>query len=268
MEQKLELSDNLEKYRENIEATIKPYIEITAQKNSNIPLWQSKFGGGPYFPKEMDYPTDSQGKPMYLLAQINFAETPMLEGFPEKGILQFYISGNSDVYGLCFDDQCKQEDYRVIYFQDVLEDESLLVTKFDFLPESDYLPFNFQSALVFKLCFEPITICDYQFEPKILNLEHKMGFDLYDCYQDIYDEYGENFYSIGHKIGGYPYFTQYDPRGSKKYQGEQTILLFQMDTDDDAGIMWGDAGVANFFIPEEDLKNLDFSNVLYNWDCC
>ena len=268
METKLELTENLEKFRENIESTIKPFIKITAQKNNNIPLWQSKFGGLPYFPKGLDYPKDSKGQPMYLLAQINFAESPRLKGFPGKGILQFYICVSSDVYGLCFDDQCKQDDFRVRYFPDVLEDESQMVTDFGFLPKTEYLPFDFQSSLEFNLCYEPISNCDYEFETRILNLEHKTGSNLYDDYHEVYEEYGEKFYSIGHKIGGYPYFTQYDPRGSQKHQDEQIILLFQMDTDDDAGIMWGDAGVANFFITEKDLKNLDFSNVLYNWDCC
>ena len=28
------------------------------------------------------------------------------------------------------------------------------------------------------------------------------------------------------------------------------------------------AGVANFFIPRANLERLDFSQVLYNWDCC
>ena len=37
---------------------------------------------------------------------------------------------------------------------------------------------------------------------------------------------------------------------------------------EDVEIMWGDSGVGNFFISEEDLKNLNFENVLYNWDCC
>jgi uncharacterized protein YwqG len=31
--------------------------------------------------------------------------------------------------------------------------------------------------------------------------------------------------------------------------------------------MFGDVGVANFFITEEDLKKKDFSKVIYNWDC-
>jgi uncharacterized protein YwqG len=38
--------------------------------------------------------------------------------------------------------------------------------------------------------------------------------------------------------------------------------------DDEANIMFGDAGVANFFIKEEDLRNRNFRDVLYNWDCC
>ena len=37
---------------------------------------------------------------------------------------------------------------------------------------------------------------------------------------------------------------------------------------DDYDFMWGDAGTAQFFITEDALKNLDFSDILYNWDCC
>ena len=39
-------------------------------------------------------------------------------------------------------------------------------------------------------------------------------------------------------------------------------------TGDDSEIMWGDSGVCNFFISDEDLKALNFDRVLYNWDCC
>lgn len=31
--------------------------------------------------------------------------------------------------------------------------------------------------------------------------------------------------------------------------------------------MWGDMGVANFFIRREDLLRRDFSRVWYTWDC-
>lgn len=64
-----------------------------------------------------------------------------------------------------------------------------------------------------------------------------------------------------------PNFTQTDPREYNKSL-QKHILLFQIETDDDNDIMWGDCGVANFFIHPDDLKNQDFSKLLYNWDCC
>lgn len=71
----------------------------------------------------------------------------------------------------------------------------------------------------------------------------------------------------GHRIGGYPHFAQDDPRCFN--YDEKEILLFQLDSDEveDVNLMWGDAGVANFFISREDLKNGVFSDVLYSWDC-
>jgi uncharacterized protein YwqG len=69
----------------------------------------------------------------------------------------------------------------------------------------------------------------------------------------------------GHKIGGYAYFTQSDPRDEKEDRSDW-VLLLQMDSQGD-DILWGDVGVGNFFIHPDDLKRKDFSKVLYNWDC-
>ena len=80
----------------------------------------------------------------------------------------------------------------------------------------------------------------------------------------------------GHKIGGFPLKTQYDPCTANDYHD---FLLLQLDSDyssctDENGnfffqekIMWGDAGAGQFFINREALKLLDFSDVLYHWDC-
>ena len=58
-----------------------------------------------------------------------------------------------------------------------------------------------------------------------------------------------------------------DPRSEDSAQYD--TLLLQLDTDfrQGIGLMWGDIGVGNFFINREALKRLDFSDVLYNWDC-
>ena len=52
------------------------------------------------------------------------------------------------------------------------------------------------------------------------------------------------------------------------------ILLLQLDTDINekdrytGKLMWGDSGVANFFITPEDLAKRDFSRVAFVFDCC
>lgn len=86
-----------------------------------------------------------------------------------------------------------------------------------------------------------------------------------------------------HRFGGWPYFIQHDPRdwdrGDPAWKKYDTLLLaitseynndksdIRVISDSDE-IMWGDAGVANFLINAEDLKNLDFSDIMYVWDSC
>ena len=60
------------------------------------------------------------------------------------------------------------------------------------------------------------------------------------------------------------FFTQFEPRDEEQLK-EYDTLLFQIDSGGE--IMIGDCGVMNFFINREKLKNRDFSDVFYNWDC-
>ncbi len=86
-----------------------------------------------------------------------------------------------------------------------------------------------------------------------------------DQYAILEEEY---FYSENSHLLGHPFFTQADIR---ERGWRYDTLLFQLDSEcceEQDIVMWGDSGVGNFFINAEDLKRLDFSNVLYNWDCC
>lgn len=87
---------------------------------------------------------------------------------------------------------------------------------------------------------------------------------FYGLDDKTFDYFCDHLPTYGCQVGGYPCFTQYDPR-EYDYQ-DYDVLLFQLNTVKD--IMWGDSGVANFFIRKEDLENENFSSVLYNWDCC
>lgn len=259
-----ELSAELLPYKENIERTIKSYIAIHAKRENQLTPWQSKFGGTPYLPKSTPYPKDSNNMLMLLLAQINFTETPKLDSFPQNGILQFYISNNDDLYGLNFKDQCDQSGFRVLYFPETIQDKNQLVVDFDFLPKFDMVPLGESCKLDFSLQHMPISAFDYQFDEEIFSTNKPPSDEIK---YKIYDQYEELFPAVGHKIGGYPFFTQSDPRTNDKYKNESFILLFQMDTDGDNDIMWGDAGVGNFFIKEQDLREKNFSKILYSWDC-
>lgn len=82
---------------------------------------------------------------------------------------------------------------------------------------------------------------------------------------EAYEQNYQNAY--GHKIGGYPAFTQWDPR---KEDTKYDFLLLQLDSEfgnGDEKIMWGDAGICGFFINRQRLRDLDFDDVIYNWDC-
>lgn len=278
----LELPLALEPFRDKLEATVKPYIEIQTRLTRKASLWKSKFAGFPYLPKNFDYPKTSEGDYLYLLAQINFEDTPYLEGFPQKGILQFYLA-KTDLYayGLDFDNPTSQRGFRILFFPEPDLEEENLLTDFDFLPSlwnRDYnIPFYLYSsytphrndcfALSFSLKSAPISSSDYQFD-KLIGSEIESV--LSENEFALWDEYHENF-EQGHRLGGYPDFTQGDIREFLPEEEEPYILLLQIDSDSRASekidIQWGDCGVGNFFIKESALKRLDFSEVLYNWDC-
>ena len=267
------LPHTLHPYLEKISATILPTVTMQLTARDDLSLWQSKIGGEPYLPLDTAYPVDSNGNPLALLAQFNFAEIPSLPNFPDQGILQFYIAAD-DLYGMNFDDQQQQSDFKVLYFEQVIADAAQLKQDFSELEfdEDAYLPFAGQYSIEFNLTSQPISLGDFAFAPKILGVEELYDFeDRFeggDFEDDFIEPYDEVASASGHRLGGYPYFTQTDPRHYNE-KVQDYILLFQLDTDDaENEIMWGDSGVGNFFIHPEDLKNRDFSKVLYNWDCC
>ena len=224
----------------------RPCMKITLT-HTKPTIFESKAGGTGYIPHDSSFPTDKDGNQLRLLAQIE-CEKVQLDEFPKTGLLQFWVL-NDDVSGLDFDNQTNQDGFRVIYYPEVDKTvtEEEILNKFvrNEYDDDNYMP-------VFG--------------------EYGMSFEKAENrYIDYYSELSEEEWNenIGHKVGGYPYFTQNDPRNDEELE-KYDFLLFQLDTDysDDNKVMWGDAGVGNFFINTEKLKNLDFSDILYNWDCC
>ncbi len=118
----LSLPAAMEPFREKLLQTKMPFIRATAQPSRNTKLWESKVGGQPYLPKNAAWPCAPDGKELFFLAQINFAEVPQLAPFPTSGIVQFFIN-NDDLYGMDFDDGENPDTFRVLFHADVVENE-------------------------------------------------------------------------------------------------------------------------------------------------
>ena len=262
------------------EKTMRKSIKINEEETSNLSIFDSKFGGLPYWDENMEYPTDKNGDALILLAQINFEKTPIKdERFPKEGILQFFI-GTNDLMGADFDNMTAQNGFRVVYHEDIntsVTKEQIRAqgiranTELDGASE-EYFPFYKQYEITFEESMEPISTASNNFEEILKqSAEEVLKCDIEDVWSifesDEEDLINDTFYICGHKILGYPFFTQWDPREddemykNKKYD----TLLLQIDSVGD--ILWGDSGVGNFFINEEDLKNKNFNNVMYTWDC-
>lgn len=251
----------LEPFRPQFEATIRPFVKILPQPAKATTPWQSKIGGTPYLPKSVEYPCNSIGEPLFFLAQINFAEMPALEFFPQEGIVQFYIN-NGDLLGWNEDGFLEQRDYRVLFFKKTELDEAQLQQHFPKLIPVEELPVpaGISYPLTFELQQEIVPLSDFRFV-------QLLGEDFFEPFGerqwDIMDDYLKMHGSGGHKIGGYAFFTQTDPR---ERLGEME-LLFQLDTDKAIQCRWGDMGVGHFFIRKEDLEQRDFSKAYFTWDC-
>lgn len=253
--------------------------------NDRVPdLRDSKLGGIPYWDIEKEYPVDSQGKKLMLLAQINLEQYDFGQRLPGKGMLQFF-TGLDDVFGMDFDEQDKPDTFRVIYHEtinDTITKEAVMSlgvpTNLEEILE-EYTPVTKEYALEFTKKEVYLGECDYRFEPLFREIAKEIGIDLqeeenlYNLMDDeVYEQMIEELSNTGHWLLGYPFFTQTDPRQyNEKYSYYDTVL-FQLDSDYDKEngdlVLWGDCGVGNFFINSEDLKNRKFDKILYNWDCC
>lgn len=117
----------------------------------------------------MEYPHSKDGEALRLLAQINFEELPPNDAYPQKGLLQFYISPSDDVYGLDFDNGMNQDKFRLMYFKDLIQDEEKLISDFDFLKrgEEEYFPIQEELKLSFIKDYEAAGVEEW----RIINLK-------------------------------------------------------------------------------------------------
>lgn len=270
----------IEEFVLNLEAlTQREVIGIELSLADGLAVTDSKVGGVPYIPKGGALPRSADGEPLFMLAQINCEQLPENNLYPKKGLLQFWIADTEDpLYGLDYDDPCSNDNKRVLYFSTI--SEALPIDDFisDYTFDDNHLPFNSkkQFALHFKKDTESISLeeraanqlffekWNEAFSTQITTIDEFFE----EVPNDICEEINASLLKepTGHKIGGYPYFIEYDPR---EENDPHTLLLLQIDIDNVEGeeIYWGNGGgVANFFVSPEDMANCKFDDVLFHWE--
>ena len=269
--------------------TRKPAVAFRLEKRRKrkSDLLGSFLGGDSYWSPGGVPVTAEDGSPLYPLAQIRCSELN-LPGYPTQGLLQFLI-GTDDLYGCAlsasYDSEAGNGNWCVRYIPTV--PEVLAADEVVTLPHIERgsgnssdsgkelsTPFEkgfhgralraerIEQAAENLYCdeFEPAYWRVIgQFDPEMIEEADIILDDLQEAVVDhLYVESAAS--SI--QVGGYPVFTQSDVRSD--YDNE--LVLLKVDSVSRV-LMWGDSGCANFLIRRNDLERLDFSHVLYTWDC-
>lgn len=262
------MNDMIEKIIEELkEKTTKEYIKITAENTDEMTQFDSKLGGIPYIPDDFEYPysrTNPQ-QPLKLLVQINFADMPEIEEFKNlKGILQIYVNPDDDMYGWDYDNYTNQDNFRVIYHKDI----DLNADNTDKIPQISrddiYFPVENEVRLAGRKEYDFMNAENESFIKIFCEIYNKYSDEKIESMYDLDEDICEKIYNeanYGHKLGGYADYTQ-----GEDFDDEYSVQLLQLDSD--KNIMWGDSGIAHWFINSEKLKNLDFSDIRYLWNCC
>lgn len=253
-----------ELYAENPLPTIRIKPSEAAEP---LPVTVSKFGGVPYLPAGVEAPTDSDGVPMGMVAQINCTELPENPIYPPTGMVQFWVSTN-----VCWGID-KEENHRVIYYPQLGEANPDAVATWEDHERDFWWPIKSECALEFttpgREIFAPNDSINHPLLEKWNQAYPEQAITSLDDF-DVYVEEIEDFTGSGNysRLGGLPDFIQGDPRREEPENSDirrRTVNLLTINSN--IGVLWGDCGTANWVIAPDRLAARDFSQVFYEWSC-
>ena len=227
----------------------------------------SKFGGDYYLP------AGAETAELEFMAQINFAQVPHLDGFPESGLLQFFLRTDAGAKGEFTEDRnawlTDSGLFQVRWYPELSENPAAEKAE---VPEARWLTRSLAGRMEFQAAEEIATfsvgndgLCtDMGFEAaEGLLPEDDMEDTEYDPGTEEGDErFFADFGNWGCKLGGHPAIGWGDPRevdDNYPIWKAYTALLFQLDLM--PGKEYGQ-DVFGFFMKPEDLVACRFDKVL------
>jgi uncharacterized protein YwqG len=263
-----------------VERSALPCLEL--RKDTRPPAERSKLGsrigGRPNLPDPALWPAYN-GTNLSFIAQLNLAELPdgpAATNLPRRGLLYFFYDAHQ---GQCGFDPKDKGSWRVLYAASVPDTTALTEIPSD-VPEDG----RYKEVPVRPVASRSFRMPDQEFLDGLKLEEAKE-----DEINDVFYEYAEKAVP-GHQVLGHPGEIQgamelecqlashgvycgnaegySDPRAKDLEKGAADWrLLLQVDTDDDAGMMWGDGGRLYFWIPRASLAQRRFEDVWMILQC-
>lgn len=241
---------------------------------TGAPSGASKIGGLPDLPASICWP-EWQEQPIPFLAQIRLSDIAHLDEaneLPHSGMLYFFFAEEAleGPYPLI------SESWRVIYDDSDSLDLQRLPTTSEIDRVYPECALEFSRRLTIppfeSLYIEKLGLSYLAFEQDAPPEQRKEA----DAYRELEQQFDDFYDSTAshHQLLGHPYQIQGDLLWECEQETGQNNeitdwrLLFQIDTDNDADMMWGDTGVLYFYIPQRELADRDFSQVHLIMQCC
>ena len=256
-----------------------PAIWLATQETEEavIGLGETRMGGRPDLPDGVDWPS-REGRPLSFLGQLNLADVfgmVAADVLPTRGFLYFFYDSEQQVWGFDPEDAGS---WSVIY-ADTEEGELGRESWPEDMPEHG----RFQACRVEAR--DTLTLPPWESDT-IQRLE--LLEEEEDRYVDLLDDLAPE--EPVHQLLGHPDPIQgdmalecqlvsngiycgdpsgyEDPRREELEAGvDDWRLLFQVESDENAAMMWGDAGRLYYWIRIEDLLKRDFSGVWMILQC-
>lgn len=248
-------------------AQTKPAIALTPDPESPIDPKGTRLFGPAYLEKGEEWPCGNDGRTLDFLAQLNLEDCAALEGYPQEGIVQFFV-GRDDLFGANFDDLLNGQ-FHVRCIPADMDGEMRNPPhsdEFDTSGIDDFSPScNHEARLRgIRLAAAPV---EDRIDLSVMQAEERF-FALSDDYDldPLYDriDAADQNRPARHHTGGFPAFVQSDIRKDPRYADFDRVIL-RLTSDD--FLMWGDVGEAVFMMRSSDLAAGNFSQVAYSWDC-
>ena len=249
--------------------------------DDEIPTGKSKLGGMPDLPLDVDWPAWKDHH-LSFIAQINLSDLPsvgFLEVLPENGVLSFFYSGEQTDWGF---DPHHRGSWRILHLAEHDLHRRTCPPELEEGGIYKSCSLDWELSLTLPALESPHVDLDYEREQWD---EIAQYFELMKGFRQLLDEG-----SCIHRLLGHPDQIQgdmlleaqlvshglycgdatgyLDPRRKELESGAgDWQLLLQVDSDDSAGMMWGDMGKLYYLMTSEHMRNNDFDGAWLVLQC-